>query len=327
MSAVVYSDPFVPAELIAACGMRPLRLPPSRSAEASFSVSEGLCPYARAFAASVAESEALAVIFTTACDQMRRVCELFTARDHRPCFLLNVPHTWQGSAAFGMYVSELERLGRFLCEIGGHRLSDAELAETMARYAAARQSLLGSRSRFAARQFHEAILAVSNTGLAVPCPESSAANDGIPIAVIGSPLMAGDGELFDLLERFGGRIVLDATDSGEMAMPEAHSQPGAAVLQSGVTVLQTLAGSYWSVPAPFRRPNEGLYAYLDRELSARAVRGMILRRYVWCDAWHAELGRLRQRYPLSVLDLDVSEPLSPHTLTRVEAFLEVLRER
>ena len=32
MNSVVYSDAFVPAELIAACGLRPLRLLPARAA-------------------------------------------------------------------------------------------------------------------------------------------------------------------------------------------------------------------------------------------------------------------------------------------------------
>ncbi len=323
MNSVVYSDAFVPAELIAACGLRPLRLLPARAAGAdSSAVSQGVCPYAHAFMASLAQSDAAAVIFTTACDQMRRSCELLAARDHRPGFLLNVPHT-QGDGAFGLYLSELERLRRFLCEVGGRCPTDAELIETMARYATARRSLLAARSRFTGRQFHEAILAVSN-GLPMPAPKALAgrASDGIPIAVVGSPLMAGDAELFDALERFGGHVVLDATDSGEMALPTPQPDP-----QPGTPALESLARSYWHIPAAFRRPNDGLYEYLDREMAARAVRGIVLRRYVWCDTWHAELGRLRQRYPLSVLDLDVSEPFSPHTLTRVEAFLEVLRAR
>ncbi len=328
MKTVVYSDAFVPAELVAACGLRPLRLPPSRAAGASlFPVTEGLCPLARAFAASAAESPAVAVIFTTACDQMRRIHEMFATRAGRPSFLLNVPHTTGGNA-FRMYVSELERLARFLCEICGicgRPPTDDELAASMARYESARRSLLALRGHLTGREFHEAIASLIAGGLSAESIAKSAAGgevrDGVPVAVVGAPLMEADGELYDIVERCGGRVVLDATDDGEMAMPE-FAPPA-----RGSAAMERLAAGYWNIPAALRRPNDLLYEYLDRELASRGVRGIILRRYAWCDTWHAEVGRMRRRYSQSLLDLDVSEPLSEHSLTRIEAFMEAMRER
>jgi benzoyl-CoA reductase/2-hydroxyglutaryl-CoA dehydratase subunit BcrC/BadD/HgdB len=53
-----------------------------------------------------------------------------------------------------------------------------------------------------------------------------------------------------------------------------------------------------------------------------------LRRYLWCDLWHAELYPLRQRSAVPVLELDAvdDDPGSlERTLGRIEAFLEILR--
>ena len=77
----------------------------------------------------------------------------------------------------------------------------------------------------------------------------------------------------------------------------------------------------------FRRPNDPLYAWLGRELPARHVRGILLRRYVWCDLWHAELHRLKQWSPVPLVEIDVAddEPsVASRTAGRIEAFLEML---
>ena len=93
--------------------------------------------------------------------------------------------------------------------------------------------------------------------------------------------------------------------------------------------LDELARIYFdAIPDAFRRPNTRLYEWLGREVSARSVRGIILRRYPVCDLWHAELERLRTWSDVPVLDLDVEtgdEGEASRTLARIEAFLEMLR--
>ena len=89
-----------------------------------------------------------------------------------------------------------------------------------------------------------------------------------------------------------------------------------------------LAEAYFgSIPDVFRRPNDPCYEYLTRELAVRHIRGLVVRRYLWCDLWHAEVARLAARMPVPVLDLDVvhrEDGAAERTRGRIEAFLETL---
>ena len=40
------------------------------------------------------------------------------------------------------------------------------------------------------------------------------------------------------------------------------------------------------------------------EVAQRHVRGVVVRRYVWCDHWHGELPRLRDELGVPLLDWD-----------------------
>jgi hypothetical protein len=157
----------------------------------------------------------------------------------------------------------------------------------------------------------------------VPRPRPLSPRKGVPLALVGGPLLEEDFDLFDMIEQVGGRMVLDATEGGERTLP-----PPFDVERTRHDPLGELADAYLRrIPEVFRRPNDLLYEWLRRELAARVVRGVLFRRYLWCDVWHAELYRLKQLTPLPVLDLDVvSEDPSPrsHTLSRLEAFLEML---
>ncbi len=76
-----------------------------------------------------------------------------------------------------------------------------------------------------------------------------------------------------------------------------------------------------------RRPNNQLYEYLNREIIARGARGLIYRRYQWCDTWHAELGRLKDSLPAPVLGLVAGDDESDraYMLTRIQALVEMLK--
>jgi benzoyl-CoA reductase/2-hydroxyglutaryl-CoA dehydratase subunit BcrC/BadD/HgdB len=143
------------------------------------------------------------------------------------------------------------------------------------------------------------------------------------LAVLGGPLLEADYDFFDLIERSGGRVALDATEGGQRTMPRRFDAERVAS-----DPVAELADAYFdSIPDAFRRPNTKLYEWLGRELSARRVRGIIFRRYAWCDLWHAELHRLKQWTRLPVLEIDASSDdtaAANRTEGRVEAFLEML---
>jgi benzoyl-CoA reductase/2-hydroxyglutaryl-CoA dehydratase subunit BcrC/BadD/HgdB len=382
MKSVVYSSPFVPAEWIAAHGVRPMRLRPDPAAALpSTGPLMGVCPYARAFT-SEAGTSAGAVIFTTTCDQMRRAAEWLSLEGTTPVFLMNVPATWQTPAAARLYRDELQRLGRFLVALGGAEPSRDRLAATMETYDARRRLLRGDLAAMTARGASEAIARFDlgeepgnggpPPGTAAPLmtlrggspdpPRRNAASSqsltpagaagretrraktetlrsptshveepaahktaasGAAVAVIGGPLARGDGRLFDALEKAGGRVALDGTESGPRTFPAPFDRR-----RLRDDPLMELVDAYFgTIPDAFRRPDTLLYQWLSRELAASAARGIIVWRYVWCDMWAAAAARLREATALPVLDLDVTGDASEfgRAANRIQAFMEVLK--
>lgn len=145
----------------------------------------------------------------------------------------------------------------------------------------------------------------------------------IRLALLGGPLLERDYAIYDLLERAGGRVVLDATEIGERTLPAPFDPQRLA----HDPVAELVHAYFDRIPDVFRRPNNGLYQWLQQELAVRRVQGILMRRYVWCDLWHAEFARLREWSPVPVLDLDASgeeDCAMARTLGRIEAFLETL---
>ena len=294
MKDVLYTCPFVPPEWIAACGLEPMRIAP---APARAGMSAGVCPFAAAFIHAACTTPARAIIATTVCDQMRRSAEIIESRCDTPVFLMNVPATWRTASAMKLYRDELDRLGRFLVTLGGTEPTQSQLAKTMLHYDSLRATF-----RTTSENMH---------------PE------GLPLILSGGPLRSTDMEIFDLIEQAGGTVVLDATAGGEMTMPPPFDRARLASDPAG-----ELADAYFArIPHAMRRPNTQLHEYLNRELTARGARGLIYRRYQWCDTWHGEAGRLKDSLPTPVLDLVAGDDESDraYVLTRIQAFVEMLK--
>lgn len=299
MKTIVYFSPMVPPEWIAAHGLRPERPPTTMTAPGSAASRRGVCPCAGSIVDYVmSHPTASGFVFTTTCDQMRYGAALVRHQSQVPTFLLNVPSTWRSTEARRLYREELERLGRFLAGRGGVAPTKEVLAQTM-------------------REF-DALRAAAAIG--------AAADDGdrVPLAVVGGPLLEGDGNLFDLVAQAGGRVVIDASEWGERTLPARFDSR-----RMADDPLGELASAYFdAMPGAFRRPNTRLYEWLGARLAERPVRGILLWRYVFCDLWRAEWGRLREWSPLPVLDIDVvggDDGQRGRVLGRMEAFLEMLR--
>ena len=329
MKIVIYTCPYIPAELIAAHGLRPSRImPKSIGSGGPFALLEGLCTFVHSFLNEViVEKNGCGVILTTLCDQMRRAFDIILRICNLPAFLFNVPHTWQSVNAQKMYVDELKRLSRFLVRLGGKPPSEQTLAEVMLKYDATRASVRAARSYLSARRYAEAIAAFGLDGPAgIPAGKNAAKSSisGVPLAIIGGPLVVGDLDIFDIVEQFGGQIVLDATETGERGMPLPFDRRA---LRDNPII--ELANSYFNgIPDASRRPNSELYRWFENQLTGRAVRGIIFRRYVWCDTWHAELRRLKEWINLPVLDIDVGGSSKAHKQrlpNLIHSFLEMLQ--
>ena len=285
---VLYSCPFVPAEWIVAHGLTAERIRPRAR---TGGVAAGFCPYAHAFVAvALGAADAAGVIVTTVCDQMRRSADVLASDADRPVFLMNVPATCENDAARGLYRSELERLGRFLRDIGGTAPTTERLANVMLEHDERRQSAIPGRVR----------------------------GKGIPVALLGGPMFAGDAGVWDMVLACGGDVVLDGTESGERTLP---ARPDRA--RTREQPLEELVDAYFgAIPDPFRRPNAAFRAWVTRMVRERGVKGVVLTRHPWCDTWHAEVQPLRRLLDVPVMDVVVGSGVPVRH--RIEAFMETI---
>lgn len=321
---VAYSSPFIPPEWIAAHGLRPSRLGPSPDEPSIIPTAMGRCSYAAMLCTCAQQlPKGTGVIVATSCDQMRRASEVIAGKSHGDSFLFNVPATWQSDTSRRMYREELLRLGQWMQRRGGKAPTPALLAQTMVHFEQMRDELRQRRTAMRARDYAVAIAQFGATGELSPHATDNTNQDGIATAIVGGPLRYADLKLMDQIEDAGGCVVLDATETGERGMVIGFDHR-----RLSVDPLEELARAYFStMPEPFRRPNSHLYDYLRSEISQRRVRGIVLTRRVWCDAWHAELVRLREvtGLPVVEVDLDTGTGDIERNRTRVESLLEILR--
>lgn len=291
MPRILHSSPHIPARWIAAHGLDPHELLPSVGGAGDDGLpAEGICAYARCWMrAALAEPDTAGIVVAGTCDQMRRIFEILSSRSRVPCLLLDLPATWQSTQARRLYAHELERLGRFLQGLGGSRPSERALSETLSR---------PERG-------------CSHTGEAAGGPF-------IPLALAGAHPMAEDGLWMGLFEKRAARIVTDLT------LPEDPRFDR----RSACDPFEELAdGCFDAIEEIFQRPNSRFYRRLDRGLQRAPVKGLVIRRYLWCDLWHAEIERLRQWAPVPVLDLEISGRVESdrHRLsTRIQSFMEMV---
>lgn len=296
---ILYSSPFVPAEWIAAHGLEPLRLVPQ--ARPSDEILQGTCPFTADFARSAWRDDGAAgIVLTSTCDQMRRTAELLMRRGRTPTFLMNVPATWQDAAPRDLYAAELRRLGTFLVQQGGHWPSHAQLIEQMRHYDSQRAALRSTPPGTAA-------------------PGDNAAR----LALLGGPLRQQDNWIHDLLRDLGARVVLDATEEGERALPAPFDPQ-----RMEADPLDELVRAYFdTIPDAFRRPDTLLYDYLRRQIADRGIQALVLVRPLWCDQWHAQRERLKQCLALPVVQIDLGDQDHglQRTRTRLETLVSILR--
>jgi len=348
---IVFTNPWVPMEWIKAHGHEPRgvwSLPDSVAGAAA----EGVCPFAHRLRGLASAPRARPVVFTTACDQMRRAADAVREDQAANIFLFNLPATWQTPAARRLYHTEMKRLGRFLEGLGGQTPTAERLAWVMSEYDELRSSVRAFVRRKPAREsaamlndfFARLSERLSNSGTverppgptALPSktappvfPSSEATGTsgsahGVPLAVVGGPLLPAQWDLFDAIESAGGCVVLNATEPGERCL----LPPLPATFQVSSDPLLALCDHYFDhITDAFQRPNSRLYQWLGLQLAERRVRGIVLWVHVGCDLWRAEAASLREAFGLPVLVLDSPEARGGglRDLNRLGAFLESLR--
>jgi benzoyl-CoA reductase/2-hydroxyglutaryl-CoA dehydratase subunit BcrC/BadD/HgdB len=300
---------------------------------------EGQCPFAWQGAASLTATpqplgNPAAIILTSTCDQMRRAAEIVQARTPSPVFLMNVPATWRSDSARGLYADELARLGLFLQHCGGRQPGQGELAALMLAYERARIALKAAQPMLSAREFARLLCELGSCdagqldgfqrAISDACgQQGQRAAGGIDLAIVGGPIAQGELAILDAIELAGGKVVLNACESGQRCLPA----PLDAQAASADPLAQLRRMYFDSIPDAFRRPDSLLENYLRTHLAGSGARGVVLIRQVWCDLWHAWTQRLGGLCPLPVLDVVLGD--SPEGTTsatnRIQSFIEILR--
>jgi benzoyl-CoA reductase/2-hydroxyglutaryl-CoA dehydratase subunit BcrC/BadD/HgdB len=328
---VFFTSPWIPAEWIKAHGLDPrgVWFKPEFGF-GTFSVFAGICAFAEA-AVRLAEAQPeSAMIFSTHCDQLRRGFDSLDEKLRARVFLFNLPVSLHESAAESIFLSELERLSRFLIRLGGHLPDADQLAGLIERYSLARSRLLEAASWCPASQYAEAVARFHWDG-SVSLPEPPPALGGsnpVRLAVVGGPLPQPHWELLGTIEHAGGRVVLNGTEAGERSLWPAAASSSSLGAKDLPTIMLRLARDYLAhCVEVYQRPNTRLYAWLKERLACRQVCGIVLWQYIGCDLWRAELQSLREAFGLPVLLLDANETAGGRSRHhgRIEAFLEALR--
>ena len=288
MKKILYSSQYLPPEWISAHGLEPVNIKPCTEV-ISEGLGEGVCPFAESMYRNALSSENLAVIFTTRCDQMRRISELYRSSG-KETFLMNIPSTWKNPVSLDIYMDELLRLSRFLTQLSGNELSIDWL-----------------KSRIKGREIFIS-----------PCEK-----DVRRIALMGGPAIESDTELIKMIESNSATIAFDATELGEIAQPDIDFD------NLEKDPVAELANAYFAdMPDIAKRPNTQFYEKAERMIKEREIEAIIVRVYPWCDLWHAEIQRLKDYFGLPLLhltaDINVTPLKDKRLQTRVKAFLEML---
>jgi hypothetical protein len=309
---VFLTSPWIPGEWVRAHGLESCGVwsePEYR--RGTMALSAGVCAFAEAAVRFAEAQPDSAVVFATSCDQLRRGFDAAMYRGQSRAFLFNLPAT-QTPVARRIYRAELERLGKFLVELGGSAPTPEILRHEMV------QANLGG-----ARHSVRADSWIREDGAhGVARPTASSGNH-VPLALVGGPLSAADGDLLEAIESAGGRIVLNATENGERSVCPQFN------MEAGTEPFDALAdGCFENIVDVFQRPNTRLYAWLKPRVRSRAVRGIVLWLFSGCDLWRAEAQTLRETFGLPVLLLEAGETagISPREVNRLQAFVETLND-
>ena len=320
---VLITTPWVPAEWIAAHGLVPRGLfAASQPHEAALAA--GICPYAQSTGSMAHTLPDAAIVFTTTCDQLRRSFDLQSSAEPAKSFLLNVPAIPQSSTGRKMFRAELERLGRFLITMGGTTPTATALTARLRDYDQKRRQLCEAAREMNAREYAAVVANFHWTGeIVLPLSPKPKPPNAIPIAIVGGPLDGSHGDILGWIEKAGGHVVLNATETGERSLLPRLSAEGWETGPLGALVSAYL-DHYVDV---FQRPNTWLYNWLRQQLRERLVRGIVLWHFSSCDLWQAQAQSLKESFglPLLTLEADGDPGCAAREAGRLQAFLEMLR--
>lgn len=335
-----YTSPYLPPEIIWACGLIPVRLRPGDGLAAA----DGYLPRnfsveVRALLAAALDGNLNleAVVFLDEDDTGRRFFDVWRACADIPALGLVPLPRLDTDLARQRYASALIELAESLAAISGQPLTADGLCRVIDLYNEQRTLWRGLRRRWidgglSTGDWHDLRwLALTtdpesaNVGLAVslrrsPLPDPSA-NGGSRLLILGG--MNIPRQFLSFLETCGARVVAEDSEADERTLTEP-------IFVEDRPAVEALAAAYLTKP-PGPRPNAlpCRLAAITRLLDERGVQGVIALYPKFADGYLAEYIGLAEVFrerglPTLLLEDDGESGFSGQQRTRVEAFLEVL---
>ncbi len=327
---------YTPVELIEAAGLRPVRIfgDGADSDEANSLLHPATCPYLRAcLAAGQRGSEPRALVFANSCDGMRRLHDAwkhFLGPDF--CFLLDLPRRVD-RAGVGIFHQDLLRLRDALESFAGRAITPDSLRQAVGDWERARRELRASADGLDGVERVRRSIALQEKGLSWSLPVHSgegAGESGVPVVVTGNILRA-DG-LLALMQEAGCRLVGADICSGDRFFQDLGIREAALEGLDVDAIIARLAEAYLArIPCARMSDGSRRHVHVLETVRTNGARGVIYVSIKFCDSFIYDFPRLRAALdaasiPVLMLESDYSDQHEGQLLTRIEAFLEILRE-
>jgi bcr-type benzoyl-CoA reductase subunit C len=346
--------PFVPEELIHAAGMLPVGLwgaeIPVRLADAklqSFACSVARTSLEMGLNGTVSVCDAF--LFPSTCDAFQNLSEVWKTLTEAPCYEVTFPKQTESPPARRYLVRELERLKRELEAFSGAPIGPEAIRKSVRLYNDNRRLLREldeKRTRhpglLSPRQMMEVVLAASflpkeEHSLLVGTLLGSASEIGLedkeaaaggpdPVRIHLTGIMARPAAIPGLLEELGVRVVGD--DLGLGSLYYAIETP------AGGSPLADLAEGYLRYPpcSTVHPSSPGRAAGLIRRVQRTGAEGVLILATKFCEPEFFDVPQLREDLeeagiPSIVLETELSMTAPGSVRTRVEAFVETLKQK
>ncbi|MDP7114208.1 MAG: 2-hydroxyacyl-CoA dehydratase family protein [Myxococcota bacterium] len=346
---VGFTCSYTPLPLIHAAGFEPYRMLPLRNApdQAGGILHDNLCPEVKRVLDRRLSGDLpplAGVIFVNSCDAMRRLGNAWEALElDRNTAMLDVP-TVQDAAAGRYLAVRLEELRDRLGDWAGTPVEDDTIRASTALYDRLFDALAALGERVGEGNFAggrpayqewlnrsvcespETVLAELLVALEDPDLRSVPSPDDVPLLVFGNVLP--DPEAAALFEGCGARVVDDDLCSGSRQL----TRVGDGVDGSPI---DRLAAALMGRPLCARTMRHADGAALAEQViagvRAAGARGAVAHVVKFCDPYLVRLPALREGFrdaevPLLVLEGDCTLRSLGQQRTRIEAFVEMLRE-
>ena len=305
-----------------------------------------ICPFIKACLGHLAQGHPLfaqvdALAAGSMCDQIRHLADIWRSRFHKPAYVFFQPRGLEQRASGWIYERELRWLFAELAAFCGSDAKERDIREIIERYnlinwylsvlhelraesvppISGKEWLAIVRAGFILASGHYLrLLQALIEGIARG--KNRCRGAAVRIMLVGGMLAQGDDRIVQTMEEGGAVVVTDALCTGTRVM-------GVRIAEQGNLLDNIIDAHRAKTPCIHARPNDGLYAYIDRQLKQFRVDGVIYHGLKFCEGWGSEWVRMQQflkqrGVPSIVLDTDYGATDAGQLATRTGAFLEML---